>query len=340
MSPFISLCVVGFVARLGYQMARPPVLPRFAEEIGAEAWLIGLIVGASTITGVFVKFPAGALSDILGRRRMLLLGAIFFAFPPFLYLLVKEPYTLLALRFLHGLATAIFSPVASAAVADLFSEERGEKLGWFGSASEVGSAFGPLLGGFMLAAVTGPGLFKFYFTYLIVGALGAATLLLATRLPIGQTVSAAGPASVSPVAKVGRWKLLRQGMREVASNRPILVASSVEAAMFVGVGALLGFLPLYAKNVVRLGDIYLGILIWAPLVVAMAGKPLSGRISDRMGRKPMILVGLALCAAMLPLVPFTNSFPALVAEGLVFGLGMAIVTPSTTALVADLCKAG
>ncbi|HLF04756.1 MAG TPA: MFS transporter, partial [Dehalococcoidia bacterium] len=95
LTPFVLLCLVGFSARLGYQMARAPVLPRFAQEVGAEAWLIGLIVGASTITGVLVKLPAGALSDILGRRRMLLLGSVFFAFPPFLYLLVEEPYTLL-----------------------------------------------------------------------------------------------------------------------------------------------------------------------------------------------------------------------------------------------------
>jgi MFS family permease len=147
LTPFLMLCLVGFSARLGYQMARPPVLPRFAAELGADAWLIGLILGASTLTGVLIKFPAGALSDVLGRRRILLLGAAFFAFPPFLYLLVQDAYTLLGLRFLRGLATAIFSPVASAAVADLFKAGRGEKLGWFASANEFGSAFGPLLGG-------------------------------------------------------------------------------------------------------------------------------------------------------------------------------------------------
>lgn len=52
----------------------------------------------------------------LGRRRILLLGAA--AFPP-------------------------FSPVAAAAVSDLFQESRREKLGWFASANEMGSAFGP-----------------------------------------------------------------------------------------------------------------------------------------------------------------------------------------------------
>jgi MFS family permease len=332
------LCLVGFSARLGYQVARSPVLPRFAEELGTQTWLIGLIVGASTITGVFVKFPAGALSDILGRRRMLLLGAIFFAFPPFLYFLVQEPYTLLALRFLHGLATAIFSPVAAAAVADLFQNERGERLGWFASANEMGSAFGPLLGGAVLVTLVAPGLFKFYITYLIVGVLGVVTLLLALRLPIGRGNQSADPTPATASPSVSGWNLFRQGMGEVLSNRPILITSSVEAAMFLGVGVLLAFLPLYAKNIVGLGDAYLGLLIWVPLVMAMAGKPLAGRISDRIGRKPVILMGLALCVVVLPLVPVTTNIAALLFEGAVFGLGMAIVTPSTNALVADLCK--
>jgi DHA1 family multidrug resistance protein-like MFS transporter len=340
LTPFIMLCIVGFSARLGYQMARAPVLPRFAQEVGAEPWLIGLIVGASTITGVFIKLPAGALSDVLGRRRMLLLGAAFFAFPPFLYLLVSEPYTLLGLRFLHGLATAIFSPVAAAAVADLYQQGRGEKLGWFASANEVGSAFGPLIGGVVLASLVAPGLAQFHFTYLIVGGLGVIAFLLALLLPIGRTAPTPDLSPAPAGTNTGRWKQFRQGIWEVVSNGNILIASSVEAAMFLGVGALLGFLPLYARNVVGLGDANVGVLIWVPLVMAMAGKPFAGRISDRVGRKPVILFGLLLCAAMLPLFPLTVHFAALLLEAAIFGLGMAIVTPSTTALVADLCKVG
>ncbi|MBI2857360.1 MAG: MFS transporter [Chloroflexi bacterium] len=129
-------------------------------------------------------------------------------------------------------------------------------------------------------------------------------------------------------------------MREVLRNRPILITSSLESALFLGVGALLGFLPLYARNIVGLGDVHLGVLIWVPLAMAMVGKPISGRISDRIGRKPVILAGLALCTGMLPLVPLTTNFVGLLAEGAIFGIGMAIVTPSTNALVVDLCKAG
>src|SRR2546422_11228733 len=127
--------------------SRSPVLPRFAQDLGAAPELIGIIVAASTVTGVLIKLPAGALSDVLGRKRMMLLGCLFFAGPPFLYPFVESPGALLALRFLHGFATAIFSPVASAFVADLFQRDRGEKLGWFASANDLGATVGPLAGG-------------------------------------------------------------------------------------------------------------------------------------------------------------------------------------------------
>jgi MFS transporter, DHA1 family, multidrug resistance protein len=116
---FIAIVFASLLSRLGYQMARTPVLPIFAADLGAMPELIGVIVAASTVTGVFFKLPSGALSDVLGRKRMMVLGAFFFAAPPFLYPFVHDPWSLLALRFVHGFATAIFSPVASAYVASL-----------------------------------------------------------------------------------------------------------------------------------------------------------------------------------------------------------------------------
>ena len=113
MNAFIAIIFASLLSRLGYQMARTPVLPIFATDLGAMPELIGVIVAASTITGVFFKLPSGALSDVLGRKRMMVLGALFFAAPPFLYPFIHDPWSLLALRFVHGFATAIFSPVAA-----------------------------------------------------------------------------------------------------------------------------------------------------------------------------------------------------------------------------------
>jgi MFS family permease len=296
--PFLTLCAVSLLGRLSYQMARSPVLPRFAQDLGAAPELIGLIVAASTITGVVIKLPAGALSDVLGRKRMMLLGCLFFAAPPFLYPFVHSPGTLLALRFLHGVATAIFSPVASAFVADLSKEERGEKLGWFAAA---------------------------------VGVLGLLPLLLILRLPDDAIPRRAG------TTLGARSQQFWSGIREVLGSRAVVIASLLEAAMYVGYGAFLGFFPPYAKGI-GLNDAQIALVMGIQLATTMFGKPLSGRLSDRIGRKPMILAGLLLCAATLPAFPALASLWLLFPVSALFGLGVAIVTPSTTALVADLVK--
>jgi MFS family permease len=259
---------------------------------------------------------------------MMFLGALFFAGPPFLYPLVTEPINLLLLRFLHGFATAIFSPVASAYVADLFREGRGEKLGWFASANDVGATLGPLVGGFILFFTA-----SYSTTYLVVGGLGLLPLLTILRLPSEQRPAV--PATANP----GRWVEFKRGVLEVVSSRAIIIASALEAAMYVGYGAFLGFFPIYAEGVGH-NDAAIGLIMGAQLATTMIGKPAGGWLSDRLGRKPVILSGLGVCALMLPLVVLGESFFSLIVLSCLFGLGVAMVTPSTTALVADLAKAG
>ncbi|MEK7364727.1 MAG: MFS transporter [candidate division NC10 bacterium] len=327
MSPFLALVLAGFLARVGYQMARSPVLPRFAQDLGATPELIGVIVAASTLTGVVIKLPAGALSDVLGRKRMMLLGCAFFAAPPFLYPFVQSPGALLALRFLHGFATAIFSPVASAFVADLSQRGRGERLGWFAASGDLGSTLGPLVGGLLLFYTA-----SYPMTYLTVGVLGLLPLLIVLRLP-DEARRSTGATLHARSAEF--WS----GIAEVLRSRAVLVASALEAALYVGYGAFLGFFPTYGTGI-GLNDAQIALVMGAQLGTTMLAKPLSGRLSDRLGRKPMILAGLFLCAATLPLIPTLTSLWLLFPVSALFGLGVAIVTPSTTALVADLVKAG
>ncbi|MEW6659566.1 MAG: MFS transporter [Thermodesulfobacteriota bacterium] len=328
MTPFITLLLAGFLARFSYQMARSPVLPRFAQDLGAAPEFIGLIVAASTISGVLIKLPAGALSDVLGRKRMLLLGGLFFAIPPFFYPLIHSPGPLLALRFLHGLATAIFSPVAAAAVADLATQKRGEHLGWFAAAGDLGATLGPLIGGLILYYTV-----SYSSTYLAVGFLGLLPLLLLLRLPD----SPREPAGKSSLGE--RLRGFGEGIREVLSSRGVLIASSLEAMLYVGYGAFLGFFPTYGREI-GLNDAQIAVVMGAQLATTMLAKPISGRLSDQWGRKPMIVCGLCLCALTLPLIPALTSIRTLFIISACFGLGVAVVTPSTTALVADLVRAG
>ena len=325
MNPFLAVMAASFLARLSYQMARSPVLPRFAESLGALPELVGMVVAASTVTGVLFKLPAGALSDLFGRRRVMLLGAVFFALPPFVYPVVQSAGSLLALRFVHGFATAIFSPVASAYVAGLGEKGRGARLGWFSSAGDLGATAGPLIGGLVLYATT-----SFAASYLVVGLFGVLALVMALRVP--ETGAKAAPSESSLGARAAEF---RSGLREVITTPAVLTTAAVEAAIYLGFGAFLGFLPLYARAV-GLNDAEIAVILALELAIAMLAKPFAGSLSDRLGRKPVIVAGLLASAAAQPLIFRMTSFAGLLAVVPLLGLGVAAVTPATNALIADL----
>jgi MFS family permease len=333
-----GLCAVGFLARASYALARTPVLALFAVSLGAGPQAVGFAVGISTITGVLFKLPAGVLSDVVGRRRMVFAGLGVFALAPLAYLAVDSYPALLAVRFIHGFATAIYGPVAMAVVVAAVGERRAEGLAWFSSLTIVGNLLGAPLGGFLLtwlAAGGAPRAADFRVIYAVVAALGLASLLLATVALRG--VADAAPAEARSWATV--WRRFRAGVREILMRRGVLLTGNLEGAENLAVGALEAFLPVYAVQVCGFSAFQAGLLWGVQTASALLSKPLMGRWSDRGARQALAFWGVLLCAAPFAAIPWTRDYPLLLALCAVFGLGEALVTSSAAALVADLCRA-
>jgi MFS family permease len=325
---------VGFLARFSYALARTPVLPLFALYLGAGPEAIGLVVGISTVTGIFFKLPAGAVSDLIGRKKTLLAGLVVFAVIPFTYLLVSNYQLLILIRFLHGFATAIYGPVAMAVVMDAAGGRKGEMLSWFSSVTIIGNLVGAPVGGFILyrLATGAPALFDFQVVYLASGAAGFLSLALALMVLRGkETVE----------RSKGLKEALRRfaaGIKEVLSDRRVVATSSMEGLQNLTVGALEAFLPIYAVTVAGLNEFQAGLLWGVQVLVTILSKPLMGRISDRYGRRPLINGGMVLCALSFGAIPLLHNFYPLLITATFFGLGEALVTSSSAALVADICQ--
>jgi DHA1 family multidrug resistance protein-like MFS transporter len=334
-SPFTALCTVGFFARLSYALARSPVLPLFALYLGAGPEAIGFAVGISTITGIFFKLPAGALSDIIGRKRTMLVGLVVFAVMPFTYLLVHDYRLLVIIRFIHGLATAIYGPVSMAVVADVAGAKKGEMLSWFSSITIIGNLLGAPLGGFILHSAAGavdPSLKEFHYAYLLSGISGMISLVLAVGILRSDGQGGEGKSLKEAYAR------FTSGIKEVISDKRVLVTSSMEGIQNLTVGALEAFLPIYAVTRAGLNEFQAGLLWGVQIVVTIIAKPIMGRISDLFGRKPLIVIGMVLSAVAFGAIPLLNGFYPLLIAAIFFGLGEAFVTSSSAALVADLCK--
>jgi MFS transporter, DHA1 family, multidrug resistance protein len=335
LSPFTALCSVGFFARLSYALARSPVLPLFALYLGAGPEAIGFAVGVSTVTGIFFKLPAGALSDVIGRKRTMLIGLLFFAFMPFTYLLVKDYSLLIVIRFLHGLATAIYSPVAMAVVADIAGTRKGEMLSWFSSVTIIGNLLGAPLGGFILhkgAGAASPALADFRYAYLASGLAGLFSLILAV------SVLRSDKSGESDKGLKEAFRNFISGIKEVISDKRIAITSAMEGLQNMTVGALEAFLPIYAVKVAGLNEFQAGILWGVQVVTTILSKPVMGKTSDKYGRKALITLGLIICAVSFGLVPVFRNFYLLMITAAFFGLGEALVQSSGAAFVADLCR--
>lgn len=338
-----GLCAVGFLARMSYALARTPVLALFAAALGAGPAEVGLAVAISTVTGVFFKLPAGVLSDVVGRRRTLLLGLAVFAFVPLAYLWVSSYAALVVVRFLHGFATAIYGPVAMAVVAAAAGGRRGELLSWFSSVTVVGNLIGAPLGGLLLTrfgAGTGAGvpadLWAYRLIYGVVAVLGIAALGIALWV-LRDPPPGTEPSEAPPRTLRGVWDTLRGALREILLDRRILLTSNMEGVQNLSLGALEAFLPVYVVLIAGLTAFHAGLLWAVQVVVALAARPVMGRLSDQAGRHALIFWGMFACALPFALIPWTASFPALLGLAAVFGFGEAVVTSSASALVADLC---
>jgi DHA1 family multidrug resistance protein-like MFS transporter len=329
LSPFLVLCLMGGLAILSSTMAKSPALPLFIRSLGVAEGTVGFIAAASTVVGILVSLPAGILSDMIGRRRVILASMFVFATAPFLYLLVHAPWQLVLVRVYHGLATAILGPVAMAAVADIFDARRGERMAWYSSATMIGRFLAPSVGGLLILGN------DFRWVYLVDGVAGLLALAMALQLPrLSQDqVRASGSTEMGQ-----SWRAMRSDLAALFANGALLATSLAEAAQYFAYGFVEVFLPIYMHEVVGLPAWKIGTLLTAEVLVATFSKPLNGRLSDRMGRVPFITLGLLVDAASMALMPRAHSYLALFALVAAFGLGLAMVTASTSAFVADLSK--
>lgn len=326
-SPFISLCAMGFLGRLSYEMARSPLTSLYAKYLGAPVQVIGLLVAAVTITGIFVKLPAGSLADLFGFRRLMLAGLLVKATAPFLYLPLWTWPQLLAVRFYHGLSTALYAPAASALVAKSYPNERARHLGIYSAAENAGVTLGPVIAASILSR------FSFTIAFLVSGVIGIVALLIILPFPRDR------PAPVSRQHTGGVLPTLIHGLRQIIKDPAIRLVSLMEATLYMGVGTLQAYLPLYALTA-HVSVAQIGLLFGAQGGASIFSRPIMGAAADRLGRRPFIAAGVALCAAVLIAVPHVSGFGSLLALSTVFGLGTAMVTPSTTAMIGDLTKGG
>ena len=284
-----------------------PVLPPYAAARGASKGEVGLVVGLASVAAVTTRVLSARALDRKGRRPFALGGLALFAAASALLPLAASLPPLLALRALQGVGWGLATTAISSLVADLApAERRGEAIGIWGLAPTVAMALGPAAGG-ELAHLGGP----------TAAFLGTAALFLAAlglMLPVREPARAAGPA--------------RKGVfpRGAALPCAVLFLSSLSY------GAIIAFVPVELGSGPGRTGAYFGVYALSILLV----RPFAGRLSDRAGRRAVVIPGLLVGAAGVALTGLARGPLGLAAAAALYGIGIAGLSfPALTAWTVD-----
>lgn len=292
-----------------------PILPLFVASRGATSLLVGLIFGAGISGRALVQYPAGWLSDRIGRRPVLILGMLAYALLFPFYLLPVPPAALIAVRFIHALTGGAVSIAATALIADLTEPgERGRAFGKLRASDMVGILLGPPLAGLVatvrLDAVFGGGALLSLL----------ALLLLLLRLPGAATSQTMDRQE----ANVSNWRLVRL----------LLPVAVLGAPMYWLFGTYDTVWSLYLTSR-GAGTFLVGLSFttYALPVILLSG--LAGGLADRLGAIRAAVLALLTYGILAGTYPFISSVPVLILIGFLEG---ALTAAGNPALMAEVSR--
>jgi predicted MFS family arabinose efflux permease len=275
-----------------------PILPLVGEELGIREGLLGTLVTAySLMVGIFAVI-AGPFSDRIGRRAILLIGAGLMTVALAAHALVTGYASFIAVRVLAGVAGGVLSGSAVSYVGDYFPYgRRGWATGWIMSGAAVGQIVG------IPAGVVLAGAFGFRTPFFLFAATMAATFLLVlARVPQPDVARSHHPVTAARAAREYAGML-----RETR----IAAAAGAFFLMFLGVSLYVVYLPTWLEREIGATANQIALLFLVGGVANVLVGPQAGRISDRIGRKGIVVLssgGLAVVMALTTAV--VGSVPA------------------------------
>lgn len=317
----IVLGLVSLLTDLSSQMVFPLIPLFLVSVLGAGAYAVGLVEGAAEATASLLKVFSGYWSDRISRRKpFVLFGYSFSSLTKPLFALAHVWPTVLLIRIFERIGKGLRTAPRDAIVAESCEEcVRGKAYGFHRAMDGVGSVLGAMLA-FLLLPILG------YRRIFLLGFVPAAIAALVVLFVQEKKHS-------SP-AKTEAKKLTVSFGTLPANLRLFIVVASVFSLGHFGYA----FLLLRSKGVGFLDQQALMLYALFYVVYALCSIP-SGMLSDRIGRKPVLMIGygiFALCAIGLALFP---SRYALFVFFAVYGLSYAMFDGAQRAFVVDLAPA-
>jgi len=294
-----------------------PLLPIYAHDLGASGLYIGLIFGAFSISRTLFLPWFGRLSDVKGRKPFIVPGFLAYALISIAFIYSNAVSTLIVIRFIHGISSAMLMPVIQAYIGDITPKGReGITMGAFNMSLFMGLSLGPLIGGIIKDH------FNLQTSFICMGLLALIGFFLCLLL-LPPTRSEKG---IVPSEQPFSWKTL-------VYDWHVAGLFSFRFAYVFCVGIIWGFIPLYADLQFAASSSLIGILIMLGVFVSGLIHIPMGYLADKISKKLMVIAGgLTVCYAIISF-GWAGQLEDLIRATVLFGLGGGISMPALTAMV-------
>ncbi|UVE95758.1 MFS transporter [Dietzia sp. B32] len=318
------LVAAAFAVAIGYGLVAP-VLPQFARSFDVSVTAASVIVSAFAFFRLVFAPAGGFLVDRLGERWVYMSGLLIVVVSTLATGLAQSYWQLLVFRGLGGLGSTMFTISAMALLTRLSPPgARGRIAGLYATAFLIGNIGGPVLGGLL----AGFGMRIPFFVY--AGTLLVATGVVAVFLRGGRRPSADDGATGQEPLLVG------EALRH-SGYRAALISSFVNG--WTSFGVRVAIVPLFAAANFDAGAGIAGTALASFAVGTASVVSFAGWLSDRYGRRPMVILGLVISGVTTLVLGWCDTVPLLVAASVIAGMGAGILNPSQQAAVADVIGA-
>ncbi|TDK59322.1 MFS transporter [Bacillus salipaludis] len=313
------LFFVMFLVMIGFGIIIP-VLPFYAEQIGASPTELGLLMAVYSFMQLIFAPIWGRVSDRIGRKPVMMIGIAGLGISFLIQGLSTQLWMLFAARILGGILSSANMPTAMAYVADITTEEnRGKGMGIIGAATGLGFVFGPAVGGIFSKISLG-------LPFLLASASSFITLILVFLLLKESSEK-------KSVEK--RPSLLE------AFNGPTSILFVMQLLISLSLSGLEATFAYFAAKKAGIDTVELGyVFMIMGFASAIIQGGLVGRLTKKYGERMVIQGGIIVSAIGFGLILLVNSFLTAAVYLTIFGIGNGVIRPSVSALLTKTSTAG
>ena len=298
------------------------LLPLIGNELGLSFGEIGLIMSCQYVAAALANIPGGVLVDTVGRKGLLMALSLFWVGFPYLLMGFTHSYAMLLVCVaMVGFGNSLWHPTAIPTLARGYPQRKGLVLSLHGMGGNAGDALAPLAVGALLTLLSWrevvvlnvlPGLLMSLLLLVFLGTL---------RIGSKKAAGTVGDAPRQSLADYGR------GLRTLMRNRSLVLLSTSGAFRAMTQNALLTFLPLYLARELGYSLMLVGTAMFALQTAGLVAAPIAGHLSDRLGRRSVVAVSMAMTALLLLLMAVAGHSPAFVVIVAVLGFFLYALRP-------------